>query len=505
MTSEIELGIIGDFLSDGANLERLRKFVADYNLKAEHFQDNYARAAFEALAKEESNDTEILRDLVMRKIDPEFVEKALGHATTDPMMIDRRISDLAESGRKRIVDDFVDKAKALKASTPRAEDYLALIEKGLERAGKSIRSGKATDATGIINFGEFGAPTPDEENPDALFGHGWMRKGQANVLVSTSGTGKSVVSIQLAYAWALGREAFGLKPLRPLKIGFLETEDDLEEMREFRANMHRGYKEVYGWTDLDFAAAEKNLAIPNDFKAETGKDFVEFLRRWQLKHHFDLIVINPLQGVCGCDIANNSELREFLREGLDPVIRDEKTKCALLIVHHTNKPPTNNDRSTFGSDRYAEYLGAGGAELTNWIRSMLVIMRVKDKKGVFDLIAAKRGNRLGWPVIDDKSTKPHRYIAHSEGMIFWREVEPPEGSGEKSTTITVEDAARQLAENLKIVPRSLTEARAYAEKTHGRSKGEKVYTAVLESADEYGLEIVKTGYGNEKIIRAKSI
>lgn len=135
---------------------------------------------------------------------------------------------------------------------------------------------------------------------------------------------------------------------------------------------------------------------------------------------------------------------------------------------------------------------------------MLVIMRVKDKKGVFDLIAAKRGNRLGWPVIDDKSTKPHRYIAHSEGMIFWREVEPPVGRENKTGT-TIEDAAKKLAENFKTTSMTSTEARAYAEKTHGRSKGEKVYTAVLESADEYGLEIVKTGYGNEKIIRAKSI
>ena len=82
---------------------------------------------------------------------------------------------------------------------------------------------------------------------------------------------------------------------------------------------------------------------------------------------------------------------------------------------------------------------------------MLVIMATKEG-GVFNLIAAKRGKCLGWPVIDDKSTKPHRYIAHSEGMIFWREVESPEGSGEKSTTITVEDAAKQLAEKLRNEP-----------------------------------------------------
>jgi len=150
--------------------------------------------------------------------------------------------------------------------------------------------------------------------------------------------------MQLAYAWACGKPAFGIRPLRPLKIAMFQTEDDLEELKSFRASMRAGYRALHGWTDLELAGAEANIRF-YDTKGRTSEGFVARLREVQSRGLFDLVIVNPLQGVTGFDIAQNALLTKFLREGLDSVLKDERLKCGLFVIHHTNKPPSVRDRS----------------------------------------------------------------------------------------------------------------------------------------------------------------
>ena len=70
--------------------------------------------------------------------------------------------------------------------------------------------------------------------------------------------------------------------------------------------MRRGFRQVYGWNDSDIAEAEKRVLMLNP-KGKMGKDFIAYLRRVQRKYHFDLVVINPLQGVAGIDLSQNKE------------------------------------------------------------------------------------------------------------------------------------------------------------------------------------------------------
>ena len=59
------------------------------------------------------------------------------------------------------------------------------------------------------------------------------------------------------------------------------------------------------------------------------------------------------------------------------------------MVHHTNKAPSTSERKGWGTDEFAAYVGAGGAELVNWMRAMLVLMPT-GVPGWYTLIAAKR-------------------------------------------------------------------------------------------------------------------
>lgn len=265
----------------------------------------------------------------------------------------------------------------------------------------------------------FPDPIPEHENPRALFKNGWLRKGGGAFFISVSGAGKSVASTQFAECFALGRSWFGISPLRPLKISVYQAEDDDDEVGDFRNNIRKGLK-ANGWTDSDIAIAEANITY-HDPTGLTGDEFLDFVTRCQKRDKADLLIVNPLQSYAGCDIGKNAELSHFLRARLDPILKSEKTTCGCIIIHHTNKVPANaKDRALWLDPQSAAYAGAGGAEIVNWARAILTLRPVENVDGFFDLIAAKRGGRLGWKDAQGNSTKV-KTIAYSTGYIFWRE------------------------------------------------------------------------------------
>lgn len=275
-----------------------------------------------------------------------------------------------------------------------------------------------------ITLAQIEKPKPEEENPAALFRNGYLRKGGAMMLVATSGVGKSVFSIQACLHWAAGLEAFGIEPVRPLRIAIFQTEDDPEELYDFRENIITGMVAA-GVSHKEKATEAAENVIIVDCVGAVGDEFTARLDHFLTQNaDIDLVVVNPLQGVFGGDLSKNSELSAFLRAGIDPVIKP--ARAGMLVIHHTNKPPSSKDRNGWGSDAFAAYVGAGGAELTNWVRAALSLMPCDHAPGVFRLTAAKRGQKLAWR---DDADLPvlHRFIAHSDGHIYWRDADYSEG------------------------------------------------------------------------------
>lgn len=278
---------------------------------------------------------------------------------------------------------------------------------------------------------QFETPGPDSEDPDCLFQNRWLRRGMCGAIVSTSGVGKSSFSMQAATVWAGGQECLGVRPLRPLKIGIFQSEDDEYDVANFRDRIRIGLAAELDWTPEQIQEAESRVTFCA-LDGSTGARFVEHLRRKQTQHHFDLLIINPLFAFLGGDMNDGNAMTAFLRHGIDPLIKAEATKCGCIIIHHTGKP--NKDALNQG-EIFKAYLGSGSGEFTNYIRSALVMTPWNGGKlpGVFDLIAAKHGDKLAWRNDDGKPTNKktvcyaNRLPEYADdetkrGMIYW--VEP---------------------------------------------------------------------------------
>lgn len=355
-------------------------------------------------------------------------KKAVKAAKFDPlkMFSDPEARDNFDVFRQHgadVFDGHIGGRPLAELATPYIEAHLAAIVADNRR--RLAESDRTLDT--------FETPGPDKDDPDCLFQNRWLRRGACGAIVSTSGVGKSSFSMQAATVWAGGQECLGVRPLKPLKIGIFQSEDDEYDVANFRDRIRIGLAAELDWTPEQIQEAESRVTFCA-LDGSTGARFVEHLRRKQEKHHFDLLIINPLFAFFGGDLNDGNAMTAFLRHGIDPLIKAEATKCGCIIIHHTGKP--NRDAMNQG-DIFKAYLGSGSGEFTNYIRSALVLTPWNGGKlpGVFDLIAAKHGDKLAWRNIDGKPTTKktvcyaNRLPEYADdetkrGMIYW--IEPDE-------------------------------------------------------------------------------
>ena len=354
-------------------------------------------------------------------------KKAVKAAKFDPlkMFSDPEARDNFDVFRQHgadVFDGHIGGRPLAELATPYIEAHLAAIVADYRR--RLAESDRTLDT--------FETPGPDSEDPDCLFQNRWLRRGACGAIVSTSGVGKSSFSMQAATVWAGGQECLGVRPLKPLKIGIFQSEDDEYDVANFRDRIRIGLAAELDWTPEQIQEAESRVTFCA-LDGSTGARFVEHLRRKQEKHHFDLLIINPLFAFFGGDLNDGNAMTAFLRHGIDPLIKAEATKCGCIIIHHTGKP--NKERLAMG-DAFSAYMGSGSSEFTNYIRSALVLTPYKDGKvpGLFTLNAAKHGDKLGWKD-DEGKTTTQKIVCHANrlpeysegvnsGMIFW--IEPDE-------------------------------------------------------------------------------
>lgn len=260
----------------------------------------------------------------------------------------------------------------------------------------------------ICSIQELTATPPDLAA--TLLGERLLCRGGAMLIVGPSGVGKSTMSMHQDLCWAVGREAFGIKPARPLRILTIQAENDDGDLYE----MIRGVRDGLRFTQEEWRIATVNLHYVTEI-ARSGAAFLDMLDRLLSEHACDIVRIDPLFAFYGAKIEDSEKLSAFLRGGINPILH--KHNVGLILAHHT--PKTNNRDTSCWTHTDYSYAGAGGAELTNWARAMLVL-DATHTPGTFKLIAAKRAARIGWR--DSSGTREFiRYYRHSrkEGIIFW--------------------------------------------------------------------------------------
>lgn len=269
---------------------------------------------------------------------------------------------------------------------------------------------------------------PVAGDPNELLRHRYLCRGGGLLMVGPTGIGKSSLSMQFMMLWALGREAFGIKPAMPLKSLLIQAENDDGDLAEMRDGVRSGLK----LSEEEAQVAFNNIIVSREDALMAEAFFQQRVVPLVEQHQPHLLWIDPVLAYLGGEANSQKDVGRFLRNQLNPVL--SRFGCACVLVHHTNKPPVGQEKSNWQGGDFA-YLGSGSAEWANWARAVVAVRSV-GSHSAFELRAGKRGGRLGWRSADGETRIYSRYIAHADepGVICWREVEADGIPGDEQVT-----------------------------------------------------------------------
>ena len=247
-----------------------------------------------------------------------------------------------------------------------------------------------------------------EDKSDNLLGNRFLTREGSWLIVAQSGMGKSVLAMQMAILFALGRDLWGLKPVKPLRVAIIQAENNKLDLAEPLQSI---------CDNLDLSAADR-LVLNENFSvfpnsSECGKNFGRLLKRVVKAKRPDIVIIDPLLSYIGGDISKQETCSAFLRNTVHPIV--QRYQLGLIIMHHTGKPRNKDEEQSGDAMSYA---GTGSSELTNYVRAVSTIFRSRDDDRIFDFAYSKRGKRAGC----DKNV----YLKQGEnGNIFWERTQKP--------------------------------------------------------------------------------
>ena len=266
------------------------------------------------------------------------------------------------------------------------------------------------------------AETPIDAE-QTLLGNRFLCRGGAMLYPGRSGLGKSSSSGQQDICWALGREAFGIAPSKPLNILTIQAENDEGDLHEMAAGVILGM----GLTEAEVERVNRNTTYVQWF--ESGEAFLAKLRdaltaERDAGRPFDLVRIDPLLSFAGGDLVRPEVVASFCRNGLNQIAHD--FEVGIIAVHHTPKINLTARPRMDGPEWI--YAATGCADLSNWARAILVIAdSPNNMTGTFRLIGAKRGKRINWRDTEGEM-EFERYFSHATNArgMFWRPATPEE-------------------------------------------------------------------------------
>lgn len=435
---EAELAVIGSLLNPPTR-EASIDAVKRLGLSAEHFASRDTASAFAQILIDAKTEWGIMDTSAESIGNQVTAAKMLAEIGKEKKAVERVLDNARQEALFKTVSGVLDRVTAFPnalAAGRALQDALRRFDISAKR--KSKGHGRTLDS--------FSFPCPDEEDDDCLFQNRWLRRGMCGMIVAGSGVGKSVVSLQLAYHWAVGKPCLGIAPVHKtaetcqagrslpdggMKIGIFQTEDDEFDIQKFRKGITNGLI-ADGWTKDEIALAEKRVKVYGLDEID-GMDLFSFMSSVQDEERFDLAFINPLFGFYEGDIKDNQAARNWLRGGLDPLIKRKGKEFGCFIIHHTSKPKTDDLREA--GNVFAAYMGAGASEFTNYPRVTLSFVPWRSSRrgalparNIFRLIGGKHIEQLEWKSRTGKRTDEkivcYSYLVErykDRHAIYWAE------------------------------------------------------------------------------------
>lgn len=265
----------------------------------------------------------------------------------------------------------------------------------------------------------------------------YLCRGGTMLFVAPSGVGKSTASAQQDILWGLGLPAFGIAPSRPLRVVSIQAENDRGDLTA----MARGIMAALSLSGADRETVSQNTAIISH-NASSGADFLAFADRALTRYKPDLLRIDPLMAYAGGDLTKPETIATFCRNGLNRLAT--RHGCGIICVHHTPKQNGANSNSQARKQWGAfdwQYAAAGGADLANWARTVLVIEPLD--RDIFAYRAAKRWP--GWKNIEGEPEHVRYFQREREhGKVFWHDATAEDAAGARSSVEPKKNAGPDL-------------------------------------------------------------
>jgi energy-coupling factor transporter ATP-binding protein EcfA2 len=239
-----------------------------------------------------------------------------------------------------------------------------------------------------------------------ILGNLWLERGSINLIQGWSGIGKSTLSVQMGVEAALGRETFGLKVDRPLKVLIVQAEDPKNK----RIRQSQCIWKI-ARTQEEEILIHQNLRIVTPRKrALRSESLFKFLGETFKDANFDLTIINPIFSFIEGNINDTGAVGDFFRDYFQEFLR--KKNAGGLVIHHLPKPPKS------GIVKASQYSGHGSAEFANAPRGVITITRTFVPY-VFEFTVVKGAGESGWQ--SNQAGDYVRYFTHSriKGEMLW--------------------------------------------------------------------------------------
>jgi phage/plasmid primase-like uncharacterized protein len=314
-----------------------------------------------------------------------------------------------------------------KTETPTGTDYNDLANsEGIAAVTTSLEAVAGMGIGTRISIKQLLEFIPDED-PQCVIGNRYLCKGGSLVIVGQTHVGKSSFGLQMAITLALGGDFFGIaaNPVKPLKILFIQAENDIGDMAEMFQGILLGTGQMTHSKEHNLVLAQnlkKNLILVRD-QVHTGAHFASACRKLVQVHQPDMVFFDPLLSFYGDDINDQQAAGDFLRGQLNPI--SEETGIIWVAMHHTGKPMKDASKATKNwSAADFSYMGLGSSEFSNWPRAIISIVSAGEDE--FRVILSKRGWRAQ---AKDEHGNPANelFLAHSSDHICWKQIpKPPE-------------------------------------------------------------------------------
>lgn len=385
---------------------------------------------------------------------------------------------------------------------------------------------KAKNEEEIPERGIFDFTYPEGDDPNSLLGlDDWAGRGGGLLFVSHAGAGKSSLILDACMEWTQGKPFVGIASKGKHKILVVQSEDS----ERYLGKIATSFRAAGKLTDADCKEISDRMVVAT-VKGKCGMEFLVTLERLCRKHQPDIVVINPVYLYIEGDVSDSKETKAFLN-GLDLINAKNGNQFCWVLVHHTGKPPREEQRETM--DWETAYAGIGSSVWANWPRcSMLLEPRPKDAgEGRFWLRLGKAGKNAG--VVREYDFNGERYresvtkigIRHSaqcldiagqaKPMIYWEEDMECQGEEEQARYKKAEGDAKKGGragsyspndliifypanaheyEGLSVIARRAREGCLINEKTFTRYHRDMIETGWVESS---GSGWRRTKFGDE--------